>query len=232
VANRRETTLRDEGLAFFGRVVSGQSHEIVNVLNVINELAGLQLDLVRQAAGGGQVRLERLHTIAEKIQQQVQRGELIVRSVNRFAHSVDLPVALLDLRELVSSVVFLAGRTARLNRVDVTAELPVETLAVESNPFLLSQMLCACVDVAVATATTERRVTLSYRVLDRAAELAVGSADPVLAPAREQLEVVHDLVEELGGRVLAAPGQGGGDRFVVLVPQHHPGAGVGNAAPG
>ena len=81
--------LRREGLAFFGSIVAGQSHEVTNVLSVINELAGLQGDILGNAGAGQPPDIERLKQVVQKIRNQVQRGEIIIRSINRFAHTVD-----------------------------------------------------------------------------------------------------------------------------------------------
>lgn len=225
--------LREQGLAFFGRTTAGQSHEVTNVLNVINELAGLQLDLLQAAAAGATPRLERLAELADKIQQQVHRGETIVRFVNRFAHSVDLDVAVFDLKELLGMVLFLAGRPARLSRTGLEAELPDETIVIENNPFCVQQAVSVLIDLALRSAADHRRVTVSYRLREGGAEVAVASDDPVVGPDPRLLELAALLAEETGATLTADPDASGElHRFVLLLPRHRdPGDDAGAPSP-
>jgi len=220
-------TLREQGLAFFGRTTAGQSHEVTNVLNVINELAGLQLDLLEAAAAGGALRLERLAELADKIQRQVARGETIVRFVNRFAHSVDVDEAVFDLGELLPLVVFLCGRPARLARTELEADLPQEPVVVESSPFGVQQAVSLLVDLALRSAAERRRVTVSCHPGDAAVEVRVASDDPVAELEPAQLELARLLAEQIGAAVTAEPDEAGElHRLVLRLPRHR-GAGEG-----
>jgi len=206
---RAARVLREEGLAFFGRTTAGQSHEVTNVLNVINELAGLQLDLLQAAAAGAVPQLGRLAELAGKIQQQVDRGETIVRFVNRLAHTVDLEVALFDLKELLGLVLFLAGRPARLAQTELVADLPQETIAVENNPFCVQQAVSVLVDLALRSARDRRLVTVSFRLRDPGAEIGVESGDPVVDPEQRLLPLARLLAEEIGATLTAVPDPAG-----------------------
>ncbi len=212
--------MRREGLAFFGRMTAGQAHEVTNVLNIVNELAGLQADLLRAAAADRAPDLGRLADIADRIQAQVARGETILRNVNRFAHSVDLPVAVFDLGEVLDRVVFLSRRTAHLARVGLTLRLPEESVTLESNPFSIQQAVFCCIDLAVAGAGERRRVLVTFRAGDHAVTIEVLSEDPVTAgPAFEhRMRFLRALLEELGGDVHAAPDTGEERRFVIRLP--------------
>ena len=44
MCDAKSKVIRDEGLAFMGKITAGQSHEVTNVLNIIGELAGLFID--------------------------------------------------------------------------------------------------------------------------------------------------------------------------------------------
>ena len=52
--------LRTNGLAFFGTVIAGQSHEVTNVLNIVHELAGLQRDLLQGTESGRPIDVDKL----------------------------------------------------------------------------------------------------------------------------------------------------------------------------
>jgi len=213
-------TMRREGLAFFGRMTAGQSHEVTNVLNIINELAGLQTDLLRSAEPGRVPDLGRLAELAGRIQWQVSRAETILRNVNRFAHSVDLPLAVFDLGEVLERVVFLSQRTATLARVELSLRLPEESVTLESNPFCVQQAVFCCIDLAVAAADEGRRIVVTYRGGDGTAEVEILAEDPVAeGPAvGRRMRFLRSLLEELGGEVAGGPDAGDPRRIVLRLP--------------
>lgn len=212
--------LRAEGLAFFGRMTAGQSHEVTNVLNIINELAGLQLDLLG-AAGERPPDLPRLAQLADRIQAQVARGETIIRTVNRFAHSIDLPTALFELGDLLEQIVFLAQRTATLGRVTLTLSRPEESIVLESNPFCVHQAVFCCLETAIAGAGEQRRVSVSFHVGDVDADIEIASADPLPDGGlpRERCDLLKALLEEVGGRVVQLPDGSDRHHFRLRLPR-------------
>jgi len=114
VSDSKSFQTSDKHISFFGAIIAGQSHELTNVFNIINELAGLQLDLLRAEEQGLPVNLARLQEVAGRIQHQVQRGETITRNINRFAHSVDDEQATVEVAELLEFVVELYARKAAM----------------------------------------------------------------------------------------------------------------------
>jgi C4-dicarboxylate-specific signal transduction histidine kinase len=210
--------LQNESLMFFGRITAGQSHEVTNVLNVINELAGLQGDILETANQGGNPDLEKLKAVTQKIRLQVQRGESIVRSINRFAHSVDSPVAVFDLKEALEQIVHLAQRHAHLGRTVLELKSPRKSIPIETSPFGFRQAVFTCIEMAVAASSEERRVTVSYQVLDREVEIAITSADPIPSEPSvfERDRHLELLVRELGGKVGAVPNNAEPHCFALL----------------
>ena len=219
--------LRQEGLAFFGAVIAGQSHEVTNVLNIINELAGLQNDLLWGVERGRPINPAKLKEIADRVQNQVTRGETIIRNMNRFAHSVDIPVAVFDLRELLERVTFFAQRPANLQKTALERDFPAATVNLENSPFDVQQAVFVCIEIALAGADTERRISVSYRIMAECAEITVESAEPIPATngVSAQLAFLDLLMAELGGRVVTRPGDNDRRRMVLEVPLQIPASG-------
>jgi C4-dicarboxylate-specific signal transduction histidine kinase len=99
------------GLAFFGKMTASISHEIKNVLAIINENAGLLEDITLMAERGIPINLDRLKTQAERIKNQIRRADVIVKNMNRFAHSVDESLMSVDLAELLEFLAALSRRS-------------------------------------------------------------------------------------------------------------------------
>jgi C4-dicarboxylate-specific signal transduction histidine kinase len=209
----------EDGLAFFGAIVAGQSHEVINVLNIINELTGLQKDIL-QTAASGMVDVARLAGIADKIEGQVIRGVKIVSEVNRFAHSIDVPVAVFDLRELLDRVVFLAERSARMRRTRLASSTQGTPVMMEGNPFLLQQIVFCCVDMAAASASDEETVSVRCRAESNTAEVTItfGDANSDVGEYSTRVARIEALLHGIGGEFVVIPEAGGRTNIVLRVP--------------
>jgi signal transduction histidine kinase len=223
VSDPKSFRTRNESIAFFGTIIAGQSHEVTNVLNIISELAGLQLDLLRAQEQDLPVNLPRLQEVTARIKHQVHRGETIIRNVNGFAHSADWPVAVFDLKEMLERVLFLAQRSARLAQVELVSDLPPESIVLESNPFCVQQAVFTCIDLALRSASDIRRVAVDYVVRGDGAEIRVTSGDPLTQDENtdDRLELLQFLLESIGGSVVKRPGDEPAGVSVLRIPRHH-----------
>ncbi|WP_054693217.1 hypothetical protein [Desulfosarcina cetonica] len=105
-----QQALAIEGVRFFGEISASISHELKNVLAIVNENAGLLDDMVRMSEQGLCLAPERVSRAALSIIRQVARGDRIIKNMNRFAHSADLPREDLDIREVVDFIPELTAR--------------------------------------------------------------------------------------------------------------------------
>ncbi|GEM_PF-167492 len=129
-----------ESLAFLGKVNASISHELKNIMAIISETAGLLEDLSDMAADGPPVAPDMLANCTRSIVEEIQRGFATIRQMNRLAHSVDTPVATVDLLELIDLVVHLAGYLSRSGKVRVTA-VGKASPVVRTSPFLLQAII-------------------------------------------------------------------------------------------
>jgi len=206
-------------LAFFARITAGQSHELSNVLNVINELVGLELDILSRSEPDASADRTRLRDISDRIRAQIDRGGQIIREINRFAHSADVPRAVFDVKEALCRIAFLAERWTKLKKVRLTAEVPDETIALENSPFLFQRAIFLCIEAALLAANAERRIAVGFSLVSDGVEIVVTSADPV--PRSREIETriarLRSVVDGLGGELRACPDSRGGDRFVFFM---------------
>jgi len=171
--------LERAGIVYFGAVGAGLSHELSNIFNIINELSGLQQDIVAAAAQGGAAGLARVSDLAARIKAQVVRGEELNRSLHRLSHSVDEPDGTFDLGETLVLFGSLAARAARLAEVSFEVRPPESPMAHRGDPFALLLVLHACLRVAIAAAASERQIEVSAEDGPEGAQVIVGSADPI-----------------------------------------------------
>jgi len=145
----KSTSLVEDDLKFFGAVSASISHEMKNVLAIINEMMGLLDDLSRQANAGRPLDPGRLQQIAGRMKAQIERGNGIMRDLNRFAHTVDCDADILDLGDMTAFVCALARRRAALRNVDlrVNSAQPVNA---NVSPFALAHLIWECLQHCAA----------------------------------------------------------------------------------
>ena len=152
--------ITETGLQFFGRISASISHEIKNVLAVVNENAGLLEDLTLMADRGQPIDPARLKKMSETVKKQVGRADEILKNMNRFAHSSDETVARVDLNQTIELVRALTARFAAMQSVTVDLQLPASPLTIPTAPFFLMNLLCLCLDFSMSASGDEKRVEL------------------------------------------------------------------------
>lgn len=152
--------LGETGLRFFGKMSASISHEIKNVMAIINENAGLLEDFTVMAEKGMPIDPQRLKTRAAMIMKQIRRGDEIIRGMNRFAHSVDEPLQQVDLGDTLSLMVALSSRFAAMRGVRLEMEPPPAPVPLVINPFFLENLIWLCLDFAMGSTGEGKTVGL------------------------------------------------------------------------
>ena len=152
--------IAETGLQFFGRISASISHEIKNVLAIVNENAGLLEDLTLMADRGKPLDPARLKIMAAAVKKQVGRADVIIKNMNRFAHSIDQIITTVDLDQTIELVIALTDRFAAMRGVKVDLQLPSSPLTIPTAPFYLMNLLCLCLDFSMSASGDEKRVEL------------------------------------------------------------------------
>ena len=151
-------TIAVTGLQFFGRISASISHELKNVLAIVNENAGLLEDLTLMADRGQSIDPARLKIMAATVQKQIGRADEILKKMNRFAHSIDETAAEVDLNQTIELVKALTARFAAMRNVAVDLQLPASSPTISTAPFFLMNLLCLCLDFCMTASGDEKRV--------------------------------------------------------------------------
>ena len=138
-----------EGIRFFGEMSASISHEIKNVLAIINENAGLLQDMIGMQEKGVALSLDRLSRLSQSISRQVERGNGVVKGMNRFAHSADNANETVEVNELVHFMTELAGRLIAMKGPPPRIEAPDEPVWVSTNRFFLENLVWNCLRQAM-----------------------------------------------------------------------------------
>jgi signal transduction histidine kinase len=150
----------NDDLAFFGKVNASISHELKNILAIISETAGFLNDLTEMASEGKDIDLETLKRCSRDIVEEIQRGFVTIKQMNRFSHSVDDPFKSVNLVEILELMVGLAGFLSFASNVRFD---PQEEAApvVLTCPFRLQNLIYQAVVFAFESAGPDGEIHVS-----------------------------------------------------------------------
>jgi C4-dicarboxylate-specific signal transduction histidine kinase len=216
--NQGDGSAGQAGVRFFSKMSASISHDIKNVLAVINENAGLLEDLCLMAEKGRAIDPGRLTRLAGDVKEQVRRGDIIAIRLHRFAHSVDDARARTDLSDLLDLLTALSQRFAAAKGVALEVRRPGSPVHATTRPFLLLNLLWLCLEQAIAAAGEGRSVLMAaepaaegacirFSRLDGlpASALAVFPTEPQAA-LREALNAVLQTDAPAGEIIVKLPG--------------------------
>jgi C4-dicarboxylate-specific signal transduction histidine kinase len=187
------------GLTFFGTITASVTHELNNVMGIIEQTVGLLDDLVAGAQSGRPIENEKLLEISGKIARQVDRGAAIIKRLNYFAHTVDEPVRTVELEVLLRNLVDLSQRFATLKNTRLEGEFEQES-SVRTNPFVLEQAVFICIRTAIDQAQKGDILTVSF--VNDNNDTIITVRGPAMAESeelRERLETARSLMNRLHG---------------------------------
>lgn len=191
----------------FGKISAAISHDLKNVLAIVNENAGLVDDLALRAAKGIEIPPDRLTVTTARILKQVKRGDAVLKNLNRFAHSTDVPLSQVNVAEMVALMVDLAGRQAAMKELTFTvapSEVVVSTCVVylESLVYLLLRQV---IDTVPRKETVEITVAVDGDAVMISAENGAGL--PLLEGNAVDGEQERSLMQWLQAEVSVVPGK-------------------------
>lgn len=164
-----DSQLREQELAFFGRIAADVSHDMRNVLSVVGEYAGLADDLLAAAKKRKPADPAQLRKLSEKTVQQVQRGTEILGRLSRFAHAADKPVSSVEMNALVGNIAALAQRRVRLANCRMDVQLNGSEISVNTSAFAVQHGVYAAIMHVLGSVAGGESLTLKV-------EPSIGSA--------------------------------------------------------
>ncbi len=139
-------------IGFSGKLTAGYTHEINNVLGIIEQSAGLMEDIYSLLAGQiSDKYLDKFKDTVLTIEEQVQRGIILTAALNKFSHSPDDIKTLVNMNETLDFMTKLCFRFANLKQIELKflkQDIPDE---IYTSPVFLNYVLYnsvfACLDV-------------------------------------------------------------------------------------
>jgi signal transduction histidine kinase len=169
--------LCEEGLQFFGKMSASISHEVKNVLAVVNENAGLLQDYISMYERGTSIDPEQLKGVSQMIKKQVQRADAIMKNMNKFAHSIDQMTKMENVNDVLDIVTKLATRLANMREITLEKIPSDEPINIKTNPFLLENLIWLCLNFAMDSVGPGKKVRLLATKIDNSAQVTFSQLD-------------------------------------------------------
>ena len=199
---RQYDSIGESGLQFFGKVSASISHELKNILAIINENAGLLEDLTFAAQRGKAIDPDKLNRTAQNFLKQINRADEILKNMNRFAHSIDQFSAQVNLRDLIELVVNLTRRPAAMRKVILEMSMPQEPLSLTTNPFLLENLVWLCLQFAISATSAGQTLILTPEKTATGFCLHITGIDKLVDTFPAQMPAGHEqILTALGARL-------------------------------
>ena len=200
--------LGNTGLKFFGKISASISHELKNVLAIINESAGLLDDLAIMAPKGVPIDPIRLQTTAKRIQHQVLRADEIIQKMNRFSHTIDRDLHTVDIHDLLTSLLGLTKRLADMKGVAVSLSPKAAPVIMTTSPFFLKTLLWHLLDFAMGMLGESKTMPISVVKIEQTVEIRITQLDGLQTNQMDNFpgEMETALISSFGGELLLGGG--------------------------
>ncbi len=140
--------------------------------------------------------------LAEKIQGQVKRGDGIIKNMNRFAHSVDLPVCDVDFRELTGLVISLLTRIASRKCVTVTLK-EGEQVNGKGDPFTIQMLMAKALEYSMDSAGRDGELVIEVSSAGGVNTVAISGLGESISD--EQLADLESISVKAGAKSAYVP---------------------------
>jgi signal transduction histidine kinase len=203
----RPDLIGEAGLQFFGRMSASISHELKNALAIIKENAGLLSDYIHMMGKGMPVGPERFEKIAGRIESQTLRADAIIKNLNQFAHSVDVPAKSVDLNEILELLVALHRRPAAMRQVELGPRPAQSPVVVTTHPFMLLNLLGLILTHSLQAVPGGGTMTICLGLAPSGAEMAFGDLENLADLAPDQFPGEHEnvLLTALNAKAIIEP---------------------------
>ncbi len=188
----------ESGLEVFGRLSASFTHDLKNILAIINENAGLLEDLCFMLEKEGFPNLEKFRKTVGKVQVQIKRADLLIKTMNTFSHGNDDELATVSLEDHVRVLLLLTKRLQDRSGVTVEVESTEEPLELVTKPFFLHCLIWLWLESIMSSCSEENRVRISLnKDKNRIAILLTGMNSQKFSDEMRHLQNDADALKNL-----------------------------------
>jgi two-component system NtrC family sensor kinase len=223
-------------MASLGRLAAGVAHEINNPLAIVNEKAGLIMDLftIKKEYADN----PKLMGLVNSVLSSVERCATITRRLLNFARHVDVSIEPMNLKEVIQDVLGFLGKEAEYRSIAISVKVPDDIPQLVSDRGRLQEILLNIFNNAFAAlsdggrldivAGREDKDFISLTVTDNGCGISESDIKRVFEPFFSTkskkggtglgLSITYGLVQEIGGNIRVESEEGKGTSFTIRLP--------------
>ena len=211
--------MNQKEIALWGKITAGITHEMKNVLAIINESSGLIGDIMKAGKKAPIKYQDKVLLALEKISRQVNRGVEISNSLNKFAHSTDHTLASVNIDEVMSQAIFLVKRFAGQKQVELEMVKSERDINLYTDSFRLILTLTGIIYTILEKTGDSEKISLKPEAQEEFAIFEITlHAYPAKVlteiPGPDQFSALDEALKVLGAE-LKTDGRG---QFLLRVP--------------
>lgn len=194
---------------FFGKITAGITHEIKNVLAIIQQSSGLIEDIMSISPEAPILHQDKIQASLSRIKDQIKRGTELTGRLNKFAHGTHKSIAKVDLYEITEQLVFLSMRFAKNKKVVLKIHPPDQTISIVTYQVQLQKALFKCIECCLDLMTQGGEINIYpqkddeklkvYFLCEGDSPLEASFANNI--SVSEKWPVLQEITTSLGGLV-------------------------------
>jgi len=197
-----DQVLHEQELAFFGKITASISHELNNVLSIINEYTGLLNDLCYAVQNGKALDPERIQQISINMAEQIRREQKLIKLLNRFAHRFDAPVLTFELSELVNDIYLVSLRFASMKKVTIEFPTIEDRISITGNPYRIQFVIFLCMQLALENSEINDTIRMNLHKEEEISTITIVSRDKDMIGGQEELmTLISSLITIVNGKI-------------------------------
>ncbi len=186
-------------LQAFTEIFAITSHELKNTLAIINENSGLLEDLIMMS--GDTIESNRVQSAADSILKQVNRSDLIIKTMNRFSHTADKVISTTSTLQFLTDIIKLTERKAAGTELSVTVECDASSAITGELPVIESLTYYILSAAYSSQATGEKTLTVKVTDTDKFTEILFQPNNFSFDIISEKAEVIEILCNYLNTKL-------------------------------
>ena len=225
-------------MASIGQLAAGVAHEINNPLAIINEKAGLMLDLTEMSDDFPNK--EKFGDLLRSIHASVKRGRTITHRLLGFARQMNVSIEKIDVNVVIREVLSFLKNEAVRRKIDINLNLKDDLPSIQSDRGQLQQVFMNIISNALDAVNNEGKGTVDINtrlkdkdtvvvnISDNGCGIRQDKLKRIFEPffttkARDKgtglgLSITYGIVVKLGGKILVESEVDKGTSFIIELP--------------
>ena len=190
-------------IRFLSRVLASSTHEMQNIMAIINESAGLGGDVLRLNGPPRMKHGDKLFEALDTVAAQVERGRQLMDALNLCAHAASAEYELLELNHFCAYTVQLAERMTRLGECRLVFVPDAQRLLVCADGYIFMQGLHRAIELVLDCCLPGEEISVSLLPVPERQEVALLVRARIRKPGQtvKADEKLDELTARLGARL-------------------------------